>query len=229
MSTATGNGNGGAITKARNRVAEAVAVQIKAPNFGRAEFRIRGVAPLVQNKFSQKALGIIREQQAAGGPAKNRRAREPKDFQALYEGAMHRSAEGWYGFPAGAFRNAMISACRVAGYPMTKAKLSIFVEADGYDANEPTPLVRITRGEPSPLESAVRNDSGVVDIRSRAMWAPGWEMVLRLRWDGDQFTTQDVANLLLRAGLQVGIGEGRPDSKDSAGMGWGLFEIVAPE
>jgi len=34
-----------------------------------------------------------------------------------------------------------------------------------------------------------------------------------------------LTNLLARAGLQVGIGEGRPDSKNSAGMGWGLFQI----
>jgi len=32
--------------------------------------------------------------------------------------------------------------------------------------------------------------------------------------------------LLARVGMQVGIGEGRPDSKNSAGMGWGLFEVV---
>jgi hypothetical protein len=28
-----------------------------------------------------------------------------------------------------------------------------------------------------------------------------------------------------RVGAQVGIGEGRPDSKNSTGMGWGTFEI----
>jgi len=30
-------------------------------------------------------------------------------------------------------------------------------------------------------------------------------------------------------GLQVGIGEGRPDSKNSAGMGWGMFTIEDKE
>ena len=37
--------------------------------------------------------------------------------------------------------------------------------------------------------------------------------------------TQDVTNLLMRVGQQVGIGEGRPDSKNSAGMGWGTFNV----
>jgi hypothetical protein len=30
---------------------------------------------------------------------------------------------------------------------------------------------------------------------------------------------------IARVGQQVGICEGRPDSKNSAGMGWGLFDI----
>jgi len=29
--------------------------------------------------------------------------------------------------------------------------------------------------------------------------------------------------------VQVGVGEGRPDSRDSNGLGWGLFEIMAEE
>jgi len=38
-------------------------------------------------------------------------------------------------------------------------------------------------------------------------------------------TEEDVVNLIARVGMQVGIGEGRPDSKASAGLGFGLFEI----
>jgi hypothetical protein len=39
------------------------------------------------------------------------------------------------------------------------------------------------------------------------------------------FTPEHVAALLQRAGMQVGIGEGRPDSKRSVGQGWGLFTV----
>jgi hypothetical protein len=46
-----------------------------------------------------------------------------------------------------------------------------------------------------------------------------------LRWDADQFSVNDVMNLLSRAGVQVGIGEGRPFSKNSNGMGWGTWEV----
>ena len=37
---------------------------------------------------------------------------------------------------------------------------------------------------------------------------------------------EDVANLIMRAGMQAGIGEGRPFSKESAGIGYGLFEVM---
>jgi hypothetical protein len=108
---------------------------------------------------------------------------------------------------------------------MTRAKLSLFVVADGFDKLDGTPLVKITKGKPHYVEHAVRNESGVADIRPRPMWDEGWEAEVRLTWDADQFSTIDVANLLMRVGLQVGIGEGRPDSKNSAGMGWGTFVL----
>jgi hypothetical protein len=200
-----------------------VTVTIQPANFKTAMFLIVGVAPYVQNKFSAKARQKMRETQEAGSTAKKGTKREPKDFQGSYEGAIHRFPDGGHGIPAPAFRNACIDACRMCGFAMTQAKMSIFVEADGFDPDDGTPLVRITKGEPGYFESTVRNDSGVCDIRARPMWQPGWEATLRVRFDADQFTMDDVANLLNRAGQQVGVGEGRPFSKKSAGLGWGLF------
>jgi hypothetical protein len=49
---------------------------------------------------------------------------------------------------------------------------------------------------------------------------------LRIRYDAGMFTSDAMVNLISRVGLQVGIGEGRPDSKNSAGLGYGLFEII---
>lgn len=201
------------------------AVTVKAPNFRVAEFRIRGTAPYVQNKFSQKARQELRDRQEAGQQGKKGKAKVAKDFQAQYEGSVHRSKHGWCGIPAPAFRNAMISACRVVGFQMTRAKLSAFIEADGFDEDDGTPLVRIAVGEPKYHEVPVRIQQ-TIDIRARAMWEDGWEASVRVKYDEDQFSLQDITNLLVRAGLQVGIGEGRPDSKSSAGMGWGTFEVL---
>ena len=202
------------------------ALTIAPPKITTGRFKIRGTAPYVQNKFSQKALTELKAKHEAGSTAKKGKKREPKDFQALYEGCQHISEDGWHGIPAPAFRNAMVSACRVCGFQMTRAKLSVFVLPDGFDKSDQTPLVKITKGNPEYCEHPVRNETGVIDIRPRAMWKPGWESEVKIQFDADQFTLEDVGNLLSRVGLQVGLGEGRPDSKKSCGMGWGLFEIV---
>lgn len=197
---------------------------ISAPNFQVAEFAITGNAPYVQNRFSAKAMQTIRDTQEAGQQAKKGKKREPKDFRANYEGAKHVSTEGWLGIPASAFRAAMISACKNAGYFMSRAKLSLFVIADGFDAVDGTPLVKIN-GEPHYSEHYARNDNGSVDLRARPMWDAGWTAAVRVRFDADQFSLTDVANLMHRVGVTVGIGEGRPDSKNSQGMGWGTFDL----
>ena len=203
-----------------------VGVVIKAPNFSTAEFKIVGTSPYVQNKFSAKARQTMKETQEAGTQSRSKRKREAKDFTRCYEDAMHRMTDGGHGIPAPAFRNAMIDACRMVGFKMTHARCSVFVVADGFDADDATPLVRITKGEPQYLELAVRLETGVCDIRPRPMWEPGWEATVQIRFDTDQFSVSDVANLLLRAGEQVGVGEGRPFSKKSNGMGWGMFRLV---
>jgi hypothetical protein len=58
----------------------------------------------------------------------------------------------------------------------------------------------------------------------RPLWRK-WSADVRIRFDEDQFALIDVTNLLARAGVQVGIGEGRPNSRMSPGIGWGTFEI----
>lgn len=200
------------------------AIHIAPPNIKTGEVWIKGTAPLVIHKFSEKAKNMIRDKQAAGSVANTKKKREAKNFDEVFEGARHKSFEGWDGIPAPAFRNACISACRLVGFKMTMAKLSIFIEADGFDATEGTPLVKIYGGEPRKLESMVRLATGVCDISVRPQWLE-WGARLRIRYDADQFTASDVVNLIARVGMQVGICEGRPDSTNSAGMGWGTFEI----
>jgi hypothetical protein len=167
-------------------------------------FVIEGISPLKQLRFSQKAQNKMAETQKAGSQARSKRVREARKFDDDYESATYRFADGGYGINAGAFRNGMISTCRLVGFKMTLAKLSIFIEADGNDA----------------LDA-----NGVADLRVRACWEE-WNVILRVRFDKEQFSSQDVYNLLVRTGAQVGIGEGRADSPNSAGTGNGFFRVV---
>lgn len=198
---------------------------IPAPDLRIVELHIRGVAPYLQHAFPEKARKEMHEKHEAGSLARSKRGnREARDFQAEYEGAKHVSTEGWCGIPAAAFRAGMISACRLINFKMTLAKLSIFVMADGFDHVDSQPLVRLY-GEPTYHESWVRNAKGVIDLRARPLWKQ-WGAVLRVQYDAGQFSAQDVSHLLMRVGLQVGVGDGRPDSKMSAGMGFGIFELT---
>lgn len=199
-------------------------VSIPALNMKWLSVEITGTSAMVQNRFGEKAKQTIIDTQSAGSVGKKGKKRDKKDFKKLFLDAQHRAIGGWNGIPCAAFRNACISACRLVNFKMTIAKMSIFIESDGLD-HDGTPLVRIIKGKPEMKIHAVRNATGVCDMRPRPMWAPGWSLKLRVRYDADQFTERDVLNLLNRAGQQVGIGEGRPDSRESNGMGWGLFKI----
>jgi hypothetical protein len=198
-------------------------VTITAPKIHTAEFKIIGTAPYIQLRFSEKAMNAMREKMELGSQAAKKKARDARNFDEDFEQAKHISDEGWPGIPASAFRNAMISACRLVGFKMTLAKLSVFVLPDGFDKVDGVPLIKID-GNPEPHIMHARNATGVCDLRVRAKFWP-WSATVRVQYDADQFSATDAANLMNRVGTQVGIGEGRPDSKMSAGMGWGTFKL----
>lgn len=202
---------------------QTTSVSISAPRIETATFRLIGTSPLVQARFSAKAKQMMMDKMAAGSTSKGKKVREARDFDQDCLNAMHIGVDGQAGVPAGAFRNAMISACRLVGFKMTLAKLSVFVQADTFDAVDGVPLVHLN-GKWERLDMHTRNATGVVDIRVRPMWREWW-IDLRVQFDAEQFTLTDVSNLLMRAGVQVGIGEGRHDSKSSTGLGFGCFRL----
>jgi len=198
---------------------------IKAPAFQVAEFEIIGTSPLVIHRFSAKTKQEMKQKMETGKAASSKKKREAKNTDDTSQESRYISKEGWDGFHAGAIRSAMISACRLVGFKMTLAKLSLFVVNDGWDAKEPQiPLIRIY-GKAEKQEDIARVETGQPYVTIRAAFY-NWKSKLKIRWDADQFTIEDVYNLLIRVGMQVGLCEGRPDSKKSVGMGWGLFDVI---
>jgi hypothetical protein len=198
---------------------------IKPADIRRATLRIRGTAPYVQNKFSHKArTQMMVAMSTPANEKKAKTARKARDYDDDFEQAQHVMADGTRGIPCTAFRAAMIDACRTVGLVMTKAKMSVFVVPDGFDVDDGTPLVTIQSDAPERTESLVRNDNGSADIRIRPMWRD-WCADITLEFDADMITAESVVNLLDRAGRQVGVGEGRPFSKNSVGQGWGTFTV----
>lgn len=200
------------------------AAVIQPPKFQEERFKIIGIAPLVVHRFSKKIKEQMKQKMETGKAASSRKNREPKNTDDIYNEARYISKEGWDGFNASGVRNSLISMCRLVGFKMTLAKLSIFAIEDGWDALEPQiPLVRIF-GEPVKQEDIGYTSTGEPYVTVRPAYHD-WSASLHLRWDADQFTRDDVINLLMRSGLQGGLCEGRPDGKKSPGMGWGLFHV----
>ena len=119
-------------------------IDINPPNMQVVAVRIRGASPLVQHKFSKKARQEMLLRQIEGSRAA-RTAKKPRDLDQDFREAQHiaQDADGaeWIGIPAVAFRAAMIDACRLVGLEMTKTKMVVFVEHDGIDIDDGTPLV----------------------------------------------------------------------------------------
>lgn len=218
-------------TKAKKKLEESVAdmaprkveLKITQPRISAIRFKIVGTAPYMQSRFTKRAMDKMMATQKAGSQARGKKVRDARDFDKDYKEAMYQSAEGWCGIPAGAFRTAMIDVCRLVGFKMTLAKLSVFVVPDGFDKANKKPLVKI-HGTPEMDISGMRNDNGGLDLRARPMW-PKWSAEVVVEHDEDQFSAEDVTNLMLRVGQQCGIGEGRHNSRMSTGIGFGTFKV----
>lgn len=145
-------------------------IVIKAPKFETVEFAIRGTAPLVIHRFSAKTKEQMKQKMETGKAASSKKNREAKLTDDSFQEARYFSKEGWDGFHAASVRNAMISACRLVGFKMTLAKLSLFIVQDGWDAQEPQiPLVRIY-GEPTKQEDIARVETGQPYVTVRAAY-----------------------------------------------------------
>lgn len=177
--------------------------------------RIKGTAPLIVHRFGEKARQMMLDAQM--GKARVKKA--PKNPQECYEQAFHRLPDGHPGFPASGFKGAIVAGARYFdGITMTGLKSSIFVIGEG-----PDQLVPII-GEPRMREDAVRNETGVADLRFRPEFVD-WSAELRVLYVPSQLTTESVLALVDAAGLS-GIGEGRPNSKKSMTGTFGTFEVV---
>lgn len=204
-------------------------VHVVKPQSSTLTLKIVGVVPYVQLRMDEKKYpGVKGGPDVPQGEKKKRKKWNPK---AEFQAAHYRCAKGGYGIPASAFRNAMIRAMSLPqiSAPMTLGKMSIFIEADDFDAKDGTPLVKFRRGAPQMCKHPVKNANRSTDIRVRAMWREGWKARVKVVYDPLVFSAESIANLMVYAGDRVGIGEGRPSSSRSNGMGWGQFTIEGSE
>lgn len=175
---------------------------------------IRGTAPLIVHRWSDKARKMMLDKQMGKKPQK-----EVKDPHADYEASMYRFADGGHGFPTLAFKAATVGAGRhFNGVTMTALRQALHFKGEPTESGEL--LTRLIVDEPVMREDMVRVGMGTADIRYRAMY-PEWEAELVVSYFPNLIDVESVL-ALVDAGGMGGVGEWRPE-KDGA---FGTYEVI---
>ena len=184
---------------------------------------IRGTTPYISHAWSDKARGMILDKQTQKPRAK-KAAKDPwEDFcDSLYwltpkpENPTREDIDkAEFGIPAISFKKAAFGACRlVEGVPMTLARIAFHIKG---------PFVKI-EGKPEQFEAFVRLQTGVADIRYRALFED-WSATLEVEYNANVMGLDIVTYLISEAGAGPGVGDWRPEK----GGEYGRFEVVRTE
>lgn len=177
-------------------------VTINSLQVQRMHVAIVGISSLIVNRFSQKALGdIANKQNKTGENVKSRAARNPV---ADYEGCFYTGPKNELLFPTAPFKASLLSAAdKDMGLPKTKVGKACFIYGD---------RIRIY-GTPQPLTSPCRLKSGTFSINYRPEF-PEWAMEFDVDFRAP-LNEEQILNLFAMAGWSCGIGDWRPDSRES--------------
>ncbi len=183
---------------------------------------VMGTRPLIVHRFSEKARKSIVDPPARGAVREKRdQAFQRREFEA----SMYRFKDGGHGFPAVAFKAAIVNAAEA--FPklhMTTLKKWIYVSGETIDGS--ADLVRLRGPEPKQREDYVRLKSGMkttTDVHWRAEYWP-WKTDLVVTYPGMMFPKESILALVDAAGFG-GVGEWRPSSPESKTGSYGTFEV----
>lgn len=216
MVVATASRNG----KAASTSADEEVIAIQPLRIQRIVIPIRGIQPLITNKFSDEAAEKLAESQS--GP-RIKAAKAPRDGLGEFLAARYvisRDPSGnsdldICGFPAAGIKKAMVAAAmRVTEAKGTWIRAILNVEGEG-----DTGLVSISAPAPQMRTDHVVQ-AGRGNLRYRPAFWP-WEMKVAITFNTDQLKAQDVVNLVQQAGFSIGIGDWRPEKNGQ----FGTFEV----
>lgn len=174
--------------------------------------RLVGTAPLLMHKFSEKSRKEMLDKMM--GKAKSAK-REIRDPERDYKESMYIRDDGSYGFPALAFKNAVVTAANDAGIQKVLARRAFRVTGDEF--------VKI-EGEPTMREDTVRVGMGSTDLRYRAEFSE-WATNIELVFNEGVISLEQLVNLFRIAGFGVGVGDWRPERNGMHGT-WEVAEVI---
>lgn len=191
---------------------------------------IVGVSRLVCHAWEEKARKMMEDAQT-GKARPKKEIRDPwMEFcsAAYWIGGMPENPtqkdlqKAAFGFPAVAFKKAIVSACRnVDGLTMTSLRGAIFVHGPHVDPLSGHDLVEIRSSNPPEKRFDIcRIGMGTATPRYRPSFWP-WSAMLEVEITSG-LTAEQAIHLVEWAGFCVGVGENRPECQ---GGDWGRFRI----
>jgi len=191
-------------------------IEIKPPNLQILELELFGTSPLICHAWSEKAKKQMLDKQmkkaVVGKEAKNPKQDYLDSLYPLPSPSKVRKTK--FGFPAVAFKAAAVRAASNLDITMVQARQMFHVLPDQGD------LVEIV-GTPTMREDMVRLNGKTADIRYRGEFKT-WKTTLKIRYNADVISDEQVVNLFNLAGFSVGIGEWRPERNGS----FGCFSLI---
>jgi hypothetical protein len=175
------------------------------PNIQTLDVTLIGDAPLIVHKWSEKAKKQIRDKQTGKATA----GKEKKDPDQDFKDSLHMTPDGKHGFPVIGIKAAAVTACTSIG-AITKVAARQAFHIDGEYAI-------IQGAKPTMREDMVRVGMGTADIRYRGQYWP-WYTTVRIRFNANLLSAEQILNLLNTAGFAVGIGEWRPERDGQHGL-----------
>lgn len=184
-----------------------------------AVIEVKGTAPLISHRWSEKAKQMMLDAQMGKKVAK-----QPKDPERDFQESRYKFADGsGDGFPIMGFKAATVKGGgRIFGkaVKMTELRQNFTFLADGI-GTDGTQLARIHSVDPVMREDMVRVGMGTADIRYRAEYRD-WSATLRIQFVPNLIDLGSVV-ALVDAGGTNGLGEWRPEKNGS----FGTYEVVS--
>ncbi len=176
------------------------------------KIRLESVTPMLQHKWSHKALQMIKDKKL-GIKTKNRDICDP--HQEFID-STYFMPDGRYAIPAMSIKSAIVGAAhKDIGIEKTLIRKALFMVCDPISM-----LVPIECDPPEMDERIVRVGMDAADMRWRPLFK-SWKCDVTFELDSDLLTPEALVNLLNRAGFGVGIGEMRPEK----GGEYGRFRV----
>lgn len=171
---------------------------------------VKGLSPLIMHRFSEKAKQQILDKQM--GKVVKKELKDPE--QDVKNSLYLMDDEKQLGFPADAFKQAMVRGAKQLGLTMVDMRTGFFVHGE-YSERDDRELVAI-EGELEAREDMVRLNGTTSDIRYRGQ-VKEWSADLHISFNKSVVTIDHIVNMLNAAGYGVGIGEWRPEKNGMFG------------